>query len=128
MDAPALLSEIRDADWQPKLGEVGAVVEGVADIDQSIRTILTTPKGSLPFQPDFGSDLWRYLDWPMAQARPHIVRHAVEAIAMWEPRVEVTEVSFDVDPDYPARALLRIGRRLRGAEGDLPTLALEVIA
>ncbi|MDF0606618.1 GPW/gp25 family protein [Neisseriaceae bacterium TC5R-5] len=77
--------------WQPALHRFD-LVEAEADIDQAIRIILATPKGSDPHRPDFGSHLQRYLDYPVNQALPHLVREAVEAISLWEPRCELVKV------------------------------------
>lgn len=78
--------------WQPALGSFG-IVETLADIDQAIRVILRTPKGSDPHRPDFGSNLPLYLDYPIDQAVPHLVRETVEAIRQWEPRCELIKVT-----------------------------------
>lgn len=100
------LNEIQTVHWQPQLGGDG-VVTGVADIDQAIHIILTTPKGSDLLRPKFGSDVFRYLDYPINRARPHIVRETIDAIRQWEPRI--TAVSVQV---YPAqegcKLLLRV--------------------
>ena len=77
--------------WQPALGSFG-IVETLADIDQAIRVILRTPMGSDPHRPDFGSNLHLYLDYPVNQAVPHVVRETVEAIQQWEPRCELVKV------------------------------------
>jgi phage baseplate assembly protein W len=68
------------------------IVEGLDDIDQCIRLILCTPKGSDPHRPDFGSNLHRYIDMPIDRATPYVVREAVDAIARWEPRCELIKV------------------------------------
>ena len=44
----ALVPNIRARDWQPALGEIGAVVVDLEDIAQAIRIIVTTPLGSDP--------------------------------------------------------------------------------
>jgi phage baseplate assembly protein W len=87
------LAEITSADWSVKLGAIGAVVQGIQDIDQCIAIILTTPRGSDPLRPTFGADLWRYIDNPISVAIPSIVREVSAAIAMWEPRVTLQSVS-----------------------------------
>ncbi len=89
------LRDIRALHWQPRLAADGEVVEGVADVAQAIRIILTTPKGSDPHRPEFGSDIWRYIDWPVTEVRPQIVREVREAISAWEPRAEVLSVSVE---------------------------------
>lgn len=92
-----LINNIHSTDWQPKLDEIGAVVENIEDINQCIRIILTTPKGSDPHRPTFGSDLWRYIDYPVKQAIPNIIREAVDAITAWETRVDVKSIRTDVN-------------------------------
>lgn len=86
------IRNITAADWQPRLGAHGDIVAGVDDIHQCIRTILMTPKGSVPHRPEFGSDIWRYLDLPTGEAIPHVVREGIEALRRWEPRIEVVRM------------------------------------
>ena len=93
MTTPISYTSITAAHWQPALGTAGAVVEGLRDIDQAIRIILTTPKSSDPHRPTFGSDIYLYIDWPVNRVVPHLVREAVDAIRLWEKRVEVVQVA-----------------------------------
>ncbi len=86
------LADISSADWSLKLGALGEVVEGVADVDQCIAIILTTPKGSDPLRPTFGADIWRYIDVPIDIARPAVVRELVDALTLWEPRITMVDV------------------------------------
>jgi hypothetical protein len=86
------IRNITAADWQPRLGAHGEIVAGIDDIHQCIRTILMTPKGSVPHRPEFGSDIWRYLDLPTGEAIPHVVREGIEALRRWEPRIEVVRM------------------------------------
>jgi phage baseplate assembly protein W len=88
----ATLNDIVSADWSLRLGEIGAVVQGLSDVDQCIAIILTTPRGSDPLRPTFGADLWRYIDNPISVATPSIVREVSAAIAMWEPRVTIQSI------------------------------------
>ena len=118
--------DIDVADWQARLGEIGGVAEGMDDIDQCIQTILGTPRGALVHDPDFGCDLWKYLDWPPDQARAHVVREIVDAIERFDPRVEVLAVTFGPSNDDPAAAVIEIARRRRGAAVPPSILALQV--
>lgn len=88
-----LLTDIRATDWQPEIGADSAVVEGLDDIAQCIRIILETPLGSDPHRPDFGSNLFLYLDWPQNRVTPHLVREAYAAIAKWEPRIGLISIN-----------------------------------
>ncbi|MFP1859614.1 GPW/gp25 family protein [Lonsdalea quercina] len=86
--------------WQPALQHPGDLVEGAADLAQSIFIILRTPRGSDPHRPEFGSDLHRYLDYPIDRAIPHVVRESVEAIKRWEPRCKLLGVKPTVDGEH----------------------------
>jgi hypothetical protein len=94
------LSDIKSADWslmldsegQPGSG-IGGVVMGVDDVDQCIAIILTTPKGSDVLRPTFGTDLWKYIDAPISEAGPAVVREVTQSITQWELRVKVLSVS-----------------------------------
>lgn len=81
----------REQHWQPALGGDGTV-SGLDDLRQAIAIILKTPRGSDPLRPEFGSDLRRYIDYPVNRGRPHLVRETVAAIRRWEPRVSVVRV------------------------------------
>src|SRR5271170_3448764 len=87
------LADISSADWSLKLGAIGEVVQGIADVDQCIAIILTTPKGSDVLRPTFGTDLWKYIDAPISQAGPAVVREVTQSITQWEPRVKVLSVT-----------------------------------
>lgn len=102
--------------WQPALNRPD-LVEAEADIDQCIRIILTTPKGSDPHRPDFGSGIHLYLDYPVNQAVPHLVREGVEAIRQWEPRCELVKVSPRIDGAQITLCVTwRIANRVRETE------------
>src|ERR1700685_306103 len=101
MSAGAItLADITSADWSLALDQpampgsgLGGVVQGVADVNQCIEIILTTPQGSDPLRPTFGANLWRYIDAPINTALPAIVREVTEAITRWEPRVTIIGIS-----------------------------------
>ena len=100
MTTPTPYTSITAAHWQPALGTSGEVVEGLRDIDQAIRIILTTPKGSDAHRPEFGSDLHLYIDWPTNRVTPHLVRESVDAIRRWETRVSVVQVQVSIDDEH----------------------------
>ncbi|QIH08911.1 MULTISPECIES: GPW/gp25 family protein [unclassified Pseudomonas] len=97
MNTPISYTSITAAHWQPALGTSGEVVEGLRDIDQAIRIILTTPKGSDAHRPEFGSNIHLYIDWPVNRVIPHLVREAVDSIRQWEPRVSVVQVQVAIE-------------------------------
>ncbi len=75
-------------------------------IQQNIRLILTTPRSSDIHRPDFGSDLWKFIDQPLnALTLGRIKAEISEAVERWEPRVKV--LSVELDKDY-MNAKLRV--------------------
>ncbi|PMY62071.1 MULTISPECIES: GPW/gp25 family protein [Pseudomonas] len=105
-------TSITAAHWQPALGTSGEVVEGLRDIDQSIRIILTTPKGADAHRPDFGSDLHLYIDWPVNRVTPHLVRETVDALRRWETRISVVQVQVQIEESQ-----IRVRVQWRVADG-----------
>jgi phage baseplate assembly protein W len=107
-------ADITSADWSLMLDStaanlglpsgLGNVVQGVADVEQCILIILETPKGSDPFRPTFGCDLWSYVDKPLGLAAAHIVREVTEAISTWEPRVKLLSVAVTPVLDATAQS------------------------
>lgn len=93
---PALSSQVDGHASGMASDRLGELVTDTQDVDQCIRIILTTPKGSDPHRPLFGSNLHLYIDYPVNSARPHIVREAVNALREWEPRIEVVKVTVSL--------------------------------
>ena len=87
------LAEIKSADWSLALGAIGEVVQGIADVEQCLGIIVTTPRGSDPIRPTFGANIWRYIDVPISMALPAIVSELTSAITTWEPRVKLVSVT-----------------------------------
>ena len=89
------LNEITYVDWQCKLNGIGGVAEGVEDINQCIAIILQTQKGSDPHRPTFGSDIIKYVDYPINIAKANIIRETIDAINLWETRVKVNKTEVE---------------------------------
>ncbi len=105
--APLRFDLIPTPDWQPAVGALGAVVLDDDDVAQCVRTVLSTPQGSVPHRPEFGSNLWRYLDQPAALTRAVIVRDVLDALAAGEPRIEVVAI-LDALEDGGSTLRLRV--------------------
>ena len=68
------------------------------EIIRNVHTILTTPVGTCPLYRDFGIDMTP-LDKPMDVAQNLYAVAAMEAVEKYEPRVRVTEVTFETGDD-----------------------------
>lgn len=62
--------------WQVSMEDPAKIVEGVDDIVQSINIILTTISGSDPLRPEFGSNVYQYLDKPLPSVMGKIIYEA----------------------------------------------------
>ncbi|MEJ5227195.1 GPW/gp25 family protein [Thermodesulfovibrio sp.] len=67
----------------------------IKSVNQNIRLILTTLKGSDVHRPEFGSELPLLIDKPLTAINAgRIKAMVVDAIEFWEPRVKVKEVTL----------------------------------
>lgn len=96
-------------------GQDVARAEYEEDIRQAIRIILETSPGERVMRPDFGSGLWGMVFEPANYTTLALVKQRVEqALVMWEPRIDVREVTvtvvrpprnrLDIDIRYQVRA------------------------
>jgi uncharacterized protein len=69
------------------------LVSGTEEIDASIRMILSTVPGERVMRPEFGCSMWEQLFAPLTAGTLGLIEQAVrEALARWEPRIDVTSV------------------------------------
>lgn len=74
--------------------------KGVERLEQSLRQILITPKGSRFFVPTFGSELYTLVYEPNDFIISDLAcLYAREAIEEWEPRVKVEDIQTDAGTD-----------------------------
>jgi phage baseplate assembly protein W len=75
----------------------GRLLNLVADINQAIEVILTTPKNSKIHDPDFGCALFEHLDQPMTRT-VKIIAAVAQALRQYEQRIRVKTIT----PDFSA--------------------------
>lgn len=66
---------------------------GLAQLEQEIRTLLGTRKGSVPLDRDFGLS-WDYLDLPLTEAMQHMVAEIGQKLEKYVPRIKVRDIAF----------------------------------
>lgn len=69
-----------------------------AEVIQNIRTIVSTPKYSVPLDRALGID-YSALDNPTQVAQAKLAEEIINAIADYEPRAEVTGITFSVNAE-----------------------------
>lgn len=70
---------------------------GSMEIYQNLKTIYTTPAGTVPFDRNFGIDI-SIIDEPINIARGKLIVEYTAKTRKYEPRAVVSEVNFDTDP------------------------------
>lgn len=75
--------------------------EELADIIDGLRFLCATPTGKYPMNRDFGIDS-SLTDYPINNVRPLLAIEIKEKIERYEPRVEVSDVSFDYNEESGA--------------------------
>lgn len=77
-----------------------ALVTGTDDIEQAILLILETMPGERVMRPNFGCRVWEMVFAPnTAETRALIAYYVQQALAFWEPRIEVEEVNATPNND-----------------------------
>jgi phage baseplate assembly protein W len=64
----------------------GQTLTGIDDVKQCVVLLVTTPKGSDPLRPNFGLDIFSFLDKPSNQLAG-IKKDILQQIANYEPRI-----------------------------------------
>ncbi len=79
------------------------------DIEQAIAMILLTPKGQRIMRPEFGCQIHELIFAPNDSTTAGLIDYYVrDALAMWEPRIDVERVLVAIDPADNARLEITI--------------------
>lgn len=89
-------------------------IDGDESIRQSIWMILSTSPGERVMRPDFGCGLHDLVFGVNSVGTANAVAGAVrEALAVWEPRIDVLDVFAAPDPTAPNLLLIEINYQVR---------------
>ena len=91
-----------------------ALAHDETDVDQAIQLILGTAPGERPMRPEFGCGVHDFVfDTIDAGTVSRMETEIRAALDRWEPRIEVSELDFDLDGVERGELLINIGYRLR---------------
>jgi len=91
-----------------------SLTSGPDDLDRSIRVVLATAPGERLMRKDFGCRIWELLFEPVNANTLGLMAQSVrEAVAQWEPRVDLEEVNVIPDDDNPAMVRIAVSYRVR---------------
>ncbi len=105
----------RGIGFPPRVGADGRVVwsEGAANLREAIRIILKTQPGERVQLPEFGGGLDLFLFEPNTVSTRHQIEERIKnALKQWEPRIAVSAVDVEPDPNDSAQAIATIEYKL----------------
>jgi uncharacterized protein len=114
---PINVNDITSAEWSLSLRGQGEVEQGFDDINQCIKLIVSTQRGTDPMRPNFGCDLWRFMDYGINVAAARMTNEILSALATWETRIEVTNINYSTLEESVTFNILWIlqGNKQRGS-------------
>lgn len=77
----------------------------IEEILQNVRTIITTRRGTVPLDRDFGLS-WEHIDKPLPVAMTLMQAEIIDAIEEYEPRATVESVQFETNTDDAMQGIL----------------------
>src|SRR5512137_1936041 len=87
------------------------------DIVEAIQIILCTAPGERLMHPDFGCGIQELVFAPNNVQTASLVRfHVEDALARWEPRIELRDVKVQPDPEDATLLLIQIEYRVRATD------------
>ena len=102
--------------WPMQVDHTGSIrlTDGAPDIDRSMAVILATAPGERLMRPQFGCKIWDLLFEPVTANLLGLMAQAVrEALAQWEPRVEVEDVRTEPDSNDATLIMITVIYRVK---------------
>jgi uncharacterized protein len=95
-------------------GWIRSTAGGEQAVRQAIWTILSTAPGERVMRPDFGCDIHDQVFGVNRAGTANAVAQSVrEALSLWEPRIDVLDVTAGPDPARPGVLLIEITYLIR---------------
>lgn len=108
-------------DFPPRIGPQGGLLLTTErnEIEQSMRIILMTAPGQRVMRPAFGCRIHELVFAPNnAETAAEACRFVEEALGMWEPRIEVSEVTARNDGNRNGRLFIDIQYRVKATKDE----------
>jgi phage baseplate assembly protein W len=102
--------------WPMQVDHTGSIrlTDGAADLDRSMAVILATAPGERVMRPQFGCKIWDLLFEPITANLLGLMAQAVrDALAQWEPRVEVVDVRPEPDANDHTLIMINVTYRVK---------------
>ncbi|MDQ0372074.1 GPW/gp25 family protein [Cellulomonas humilata] len=102
--------------WPLGVDHTGAIAltRAGGDLEDSIRVVLLTAPGERLMRPQFGCRIWDLMFEPVNANLLGLISQAVrDALAQWEPRIEVEDVTPVQDTESSGTVQITIAYRVR---------------
>ena len=102
--------------WPLGVDHTGSIrlSNGIPELDRSIEIVLMTAPGERLMRPQFGCRIWDLMFEPVNANLLGLISQAVrDALAQWEPRIEVEDVTPEQDEESSGTVQIRIAYRVR---------------
>jgi phage baseplate assembly protein W len=106
----------RGFSWPMEVDHTGSIklTDSAEDLDRSITIVLLTAPGERVMRPQFGCRIWDLLFEPITPNLLGLISEAVrDALAQWEPRINVEQVTPIVDEERDGLVRIQIVYRVR---------------
>ncbi len=105
--------------FPPQIDSQGklALTANESELNQAIQVILNTAPGERIMRPDFGCRIQELIFEPNnEETQARAVRFVKEALAIWEPRVDVNEVRANADAHNMGVMLIEVFYTVKGIQ------------
>jgi phage baseplate assembly protein W len=102
--------------WPLQVDQTGTIrmADGPDSLDRAITLVLMTAPGERLMRPEFGCRIWELLFEPVTGNLLGLVaQHVRDALARWEPRIEVEDVVPSADPVDTSLVRIAVHYRVR---------------
>jgi uncharacterized protein len=106
--------------FPPRVGPDGRLAwsSGEDNIRELLQVILMTEAGERLMRENFGCGLRQYLFAPNTVTTRQRIQNSIEqAVALWEPRASIDDVSVDPDANDPRRVNINVQFRIVATQG-----------
>lgn len=106
----------RGFSWPMSVDHTGSIklTDSADDLDRSITIVLLTAPGERVMRPQFGCRIWDLLFEPITPNLLGLISEAVrDALAQWEPRITVEQVTPVADDEESGMVRIQIAYRVR---------------
>jgi phage baseplate assembly protein W len=121
------MSDFRGSGWTfpilPDAGGALRLVDGDANVAQSLRLLLSTAAGERVMRPGFGTDVPGLVSAPGSPANLRLLETRIrEAVRDWEPRVILDDVTAAADPEEPEQVSVEVAWTVRRTNTRMSTV------